>query len=246
MVDTVQTVLGKVNVTELGRVLTHEHVALDFTDFYTLPPPTLEPFLNKPMKLHNMGWVRQYPYSNMNNIKFNDTESAYAVLEDLKLFHQFGGNTIVENSSHGLKRNIGLMKTLMEKTGVNIIAGTGFYVEKTQDEGTRNSSVEDLYDIIMLEMTDGCQKFDDTKAGFIGEVGTTSPIAGMYFEKNSILATALAQSQLGCPVSFHPGRDSNIPREIMRIYQEAGGDSKKAVMSHLDRTIKFFSLQYQI
>ncbi|XP_014608011.1 PREDICTED: phosphotriesterase-related protein [Polistes canadensis] len=234
MADTVQTVLGKVNVTELGRVLTHEHVAVDFADFYTPPPSTLKPFLNKPMKLHNMGWVRQYPYSHMNNIKFNDTESAYAVLEDLKLFHQFGGNTIVENSSHGLKRSIGLMKTLMEKTDVNIIAGTGFYVAKTQDQATLNLSVEDLHNIIMAEMLEGCQIFPDTKAGFIGEVGTSSPIED--FEKRSIKATALVQSELGCPVSFHPGRDSSIPIEIMRIYQEAGGDSKKAVMSHLDRT----------
>ena len=38
-----------------------------------------------------------------------------------------------------------------------------------------------------------------------------------------------------CPVSFHPGRDAAAPFEIMRIYMEAGGDPKKAIMSHLDR-----------
>lgn len=64
-------------------------------------------------------------YSNMFNIKFNDVETAYAVLEDLRILRYFGGGTIVENSSHGLKRDILLMRTLSEKTGINIIAGTG-------------------------------------------------------------------------------------------------------------------------
>lgn len=63
------------------------------------------------------------------------------------------------------------------------------------------------------------------------------------FEKRSIRATAEAQAQLRCPVSFHPGRDPSIPAEIIRIYEEAGGDSRKAIMSHLDRTVKIFSLK---
>jgi len=38
-------------------------------------------------------------------------------------------------------------------------------------------------------------------------------------------------------VSFHPGRNASAPAEIMRIYQEAGGDPTKAIMSHIDREI---------
>jgi len=40
-------------------------------------------------------------------------------------------------------------------------------------------------------------------------------------------------------VSFHPGRNASAPTEIMRLYQEAGGDSSKAIMSHIDRKIEF-------
>lgn len=56
----------------------------------------------------------------------------------------------------------------------------------------------------------------------------------LEFEKRAIRATAKAQRQLGCPVSFHPGRNAKAPFEIMRIFQEAGGDTKKTIMSHLD------------
>lgn len=61
-------------------------------------------------------------------------------------------------------------------------------------------------------------------------------ISHVAFEKRAIQATGEVQQQLKCPVSFHPGRNAAAPSEIMRIYQEAGGDAKKAILSHLDRT----------
>lgn len=54
------------------------------------------------------------------------------------------------------------------------------------------------------------------------------------FERCAIVATAHVQTTLKCPVTFHPARTPNAPFEIMRIFQEAGGDVKNAVMSHLD------------
>lgn len=57
------------------------------------------------------------------------------------------------------------------------------------------------------------------------------------FEKRAIQATGIVQSQLNCPVSFHPGREKCAPDEIVRQYLEAGGRANKCVMSHLDRTI---------
>ena len=46
----------------------------------------------------------------------------------------------------------------------------------------------------------------------------------------------------GCPVIFHPGRKNKAPEEIIRIYEESGGNVEKAVMSHLDRNL--FVLSY--
>lgn len=54
------------------------------------------------------------------------------------------------------------------------------------------------------------------------------------FEVSVIQATGSLQEELKCPVSFHPGRHASSPSEILRLYSEAGGDCKKAVMSHLD------------
>ncbi|CAL7943704.1 unnamed protein product [Xylocopa violacea] len=229
----VQTVLGEKDLNQLGKTLTHEHLSLSFTTFYCQPPSHLERFLNGKIELQNVGFLKQYPYSNTYNLIYNDRCTEEAVLEDVKLYKEFGGGTIVENSSHGLKRNIPFMKKVSESTGVNIIAGTGYYVNATQtNEGL---SKEEMYDVMLKEMTTGCEECPDVKAGFIGEVGSSWPIAA--FEKRAIQATAQVQEQLKCPVSFHPGRDPAAPSEIMRIYQEAGGDARKAILSHLDRTL---------
>lgn len=59
----------------------------------------------------------------------------------------------------------------------------------------------------------------------------------LEFERRAIEATAIAQEQLQCPVSFHPGRDAEAPFEIVRIYLEAGGKAEKCVMSHLDSKV---------
>ncbi|XP_076753085.1 phosphotriesterase-related protein [Xylocopa sonorina] len=229
----VQTILGEKDPSQLGKTLTHEHLSLSFTTFYCPPPSHLKRFLDGKIELQNVGFLKQYPYSNTYNLIYNDQCTEEAVLEDVKLYKEFGGGTIVENSNHGLKRNVPFLKKVSERTGVNIIAGTGYYVNATQsNEGL---SKEEMYDVMLKEMTIGCEECPDVKTGFIGEVGSTWPITA--FEKRAIQATAQVQEQLKCPVSFHPGRDPAAPSEIMRIYQEAGGNARKAILSHLDRTL---------
>nr|XP_003699732.1 PREDICTED: phosphotriesterase-related protein [Megachile rotundata] len=233
--NSVRTVLGEKDANKLGRTLTHEHLALSFTNFYVQPPKHLKRFLDGKIELQNIGLVKQYPYSNLYNLKYNDADTVEAIFEDVKLYREFGGGTIVENSNYGLNRDIPLMKRVSQETGVNVIAGTGYYVAATQSASDLNLSKEQMYDVMMKEMTVGCEQSPDVRTGFIGEVGSTWPIE--VFEKRAIQATGELQAQLKCPVSFHPGRNPEAPFEIMRLYQEAGGDSSKAVLSHLDRTI---------
>jgi hypothetical protein len=75
------------------------------------------------------------------------------------------------------------------------------------------------------------------------------------FERRAIQATGEVQAELGCPVSFHSGRHPDAPFEIIRLFQEAGGDVGKAVMSHLESKFSYLfpfggivciSLQYYV
>jgi predicted metal-dependent phosphotriesterase family hydrolase len=55
-------VLGPVHVDELGFILSHEHLSLDFDAFYVQPPKILEQFVDNEINLQNVGVVKQYPY----------------------------------------------------------------------------------------------------------------------------------------------------------------------------------------
>lgn len=225
----IQTVLGKISPSELGITLTHEHMALNYDGFYVAPPPELSSHLEGPITLKNVGFVRQYPYGSRSNLKFNDAESAEAVLHDVHLFKRLGGGTIVENSTIGLRTSLDLKKLSME-TGVLVVAGAGYYLGQTQQNQVLSKTTEMMYETILHDF-----KSDDLKCGVIAEAASDWPISD--FERNAIVASAKAQQTLKCGVSFHPARNLEAPFEIVRYYLEAGGDAKKCVMSHLDRTL---------
>lgn len=170
---------------------------------------------------------------------FNQYFLFILVLEDVKLYKEFGGSAIVENTTHGINRDLKLMYQVAQSTDVKIVAGTGHYLEMTQKPETLNMSLEEMEQLYTKEILEGV-KVDlsptesvQIKCGFIGEVGSVYPITN--FERQAIQATAEVQAALKCGVSFHPGRDPRAPFDILRVYLEAGGDASKCVMSHLDR-----------
>uniref|UniRef100_A0A2P2I146 Phosphotriesterase-related protein n=2 Tax=Hirondellea gigas TaxID=1518452 RepID=A0A2P2I146_9CRUS len=230
----VLTVLGPVEPCSLGRTLTHEHLSLDFRVAYTSPPALTEHKTECDFTLPNLGWIRQNPYSHHKNIQFNGEEVDKLVEEELHEFYKSGGGTIVENTSIGIKRNIALVKRLAKSTNVKLVAGTGYYVSGSQSSSTLNSTVEELCNTIVKDMTQGCDDDPTVRCGLLGEVGCSWPLED--FERRSVNAAGLMQQQLGCPVMFHPGRNEDAPDEILRLYAEAGGAMSKAVMGHLDRT----------
>lgn len=54
----------------------------------------------------------------------------------------------------------------------------GYYVSATQTK--EDLLKEDMYDVMLKEMTIGCEEYPDVKTGFIGEVGSTWPITRTY------------------------------------------------------------------
>ncbi|XP_059828171.1 phosphotriesterase-related protein [Hypanus sabinus] len=228
----VQTVLGLIDPSQLGRTLTHEHLALSFAVCYFPPPPGQEDYSEMPISMNNLYWLKQNPYSHKSNLMLN--EETEVVKEELLHFKRVGGGTIVENTTTGICRDVKTLRRLSQETGVHVISGAGFYVGETHSPETRSMTVEKLTDVLVNEILHGADE-TDIKCGVIGEIGCSWPIT--EGEKKVLQATAEAQTQLGCPVIIHPGRNVESPFQIIRILQEAGADISKTVMSHLDRTI---------
>lgn len=178
------SVLGPIEPIKLGSTLTHEHISLDFRHFYCGPSrDEFKSFFEDKIALENVGFVRQYPYSSLTNTIFYDEETLEAVKKDIHLYKLFGGDSIVENTSHGLRRDLSFMVEVSKNTGVNIIAGTGHYINSVQQENTLNMTIEQLADLYSKELINGVEIGDKemVKCGFIGEVGSVWPINGMFF-----------------------------------------------------------------
>lgn len=179
----IQTVLGQITASELGRTLTHEHFSLNFDHFYVPPPQQLNNYLNtNRIAIDNVGLVRQYPYGSRYNIHFNDDDTHKAVLDDIKAYRKFGGGSIVENTTHGLDRNLDLFCDIAKETGVHVIAGTGHYIEAVQNASNVAMTVENMVDLYTKELTIGSETNQNglVKCGFIGEVGSIYPITGKF------------------------------------------------------------------
>nr|XP_008167884.1 phosphotriesterase-related protein [Chrysemys picta bellii]XP_008167887.1 phosphotriesterase-related protein [Chrysemys picta bellii]XP_023962058.1 phosphotriesterase-related protein [Chrysemys picta bellii]XP_023962060.1 phosphotriesterase-related protein [Chrysemys picta bellii]XP_023962063.1 phosphotriesterase-related protein [Chrysemys picta bellii]XP_042712643.1 phosphotriesterase-related protein [Chrysemys picta bellii]XP_042712644.1 phosphotriesterase-related protein [Chrysemys pict len=228
----VQTVLGLVEPSQLGCTMTHEHLTMNYSCCYVPPSSGQEALSDGPIEMKNLFWIKQNPYSHKENLLlYQETD---AVKEELLHYKAAGGGTIVENTTMGISRDVKTLKKLAEETGVHIIAGAGFYVHATHSSETQAMSVEQLTDIIVNEILSGADG-TNIKCGVVGEIGCSWPLAES--ENKVLQATAHAQSQLGCPIIIHPGRNSDAPFQIIRILQESGADISKTVMSHLDRTI---------
>ncbi|NXS36448.1 PTER protein, partial [Pomatostomus ruficeps] len=226
----VQTVLGPVEPDCLGYTLTHEHLTMNYSSCFCPPSPGQEPLSNGPIEMKNLFWIKQNPYSHKENLLlYQETD---AVREELLHFKAAGGGTIVENTTTGIGRDVNTLKKLAKETGVHIIAGAGFYVDSTHSSQTQSMTVEQLTRIIVDEVLKGADG-TNIKCGVVGEIGCSWPLTPS--EHRVLQATAQAQSQLGCPIIIHPGRNSDSPFQIIRILQEAGADASKTVMSHLDR-----------
>ena len=102
-------------------------------------------------------------------------------------------------------------------------------------------SVEDLAREIIGDIVEGVED-SGVRAGIIGEIGCTWPLASN--ERKSLSAAAIAQSETGAAILVHPGRHPDAPLEILELLASGGADICRVIMGHLDRTVfEFDALQ---
>ena len=73
----IQTVLGLIDPKDLGLTMTHEHLLIDFSVMFNpTPDVTTQRMAHTPVSMENLGWIRQYCYSNLDNLLGLDEETA--------------------------------------------------------------------------------------------------------------------------------------------------------------------------
>ena len=228
----VQTVLGPVRPGALGVTHTHEHILSDLSHIGEPPEdPFAREIYDAPIRMDILGYISNYNFANLDNLRLDDEETA---TNEIALYKQHGGGAIVEASSIGLSRNPDGLARISRATGVHLIMGSSYYVKEAHPPNMDDLTEDEIYEEIVRDVTAGVGT-SGTRSGIIGEVGCSYPLSDN--ERKVLRASARAQRSTGAPLLIHPGRDEPSPEEIIGVIVEAGGDPRRTIIGHLERTV---------
>ncbi|HET9414963.1 MAG TPA: hypothetical protein VFO74_12690 [Pseudolabrys sp.] len=223
----VQTVCGPLDPEALGPTLMHEHVFCDIT------PPKLTTTGGDEVEitLENAWDIRYRWAAHLGNHRLNDERIAEAELIRLK---KAGGATLVDVTCQGIRPDPLALHRVSTASGVHIVCGCGFYVEEYVDRDWTARDVDGLAATMVRDLRQG---MGDTgvKAGIIGEIGCSG--RWTEFERRVMHAAVIAQRETGASITIHPPRFPFSPVEIVEFVRAAGGDVRRTIIGHVDRTI---------
>ena len=223
----IKTVTGVIDRKGLGITATHEHVLLDLTAFYqALPVSGIDDPSTQKVEMWNLGILSRDCYALKDNLLLADEDVA---ADELMFFKNAGGNTIVDASLLGIGRNPKALRRIAEKTGLNIIMGTGFYVGETHPKALDSMTDEAIGDLMVGELTEGV---DGICAGYIGEIGISEIFDDK--ERRVLRAAAIAHKKTGAAINVHINPWTTNGIEAADILLSAGVAPDKICISHVD------------
>jgi len=225
----IMTVTGPVESDELGITLPHEHLFVDLRNQFTeFSDPEKRLISEQKVNIRNLGRLRLNPYAVKDNLFIDDMDVA---VEEVLCFKDAGGRTIVDCTSTGINRNAEKLHDLARRTGINVVAGSGYYTQDTHPEEMARWSAEEIADQIVRDFTEGIEG-SGIKAGVIGEIGTSESI--LPNEKKNLLAAATAFAKVRAPIHIHTYPWSRTGLEAIDVLLKKGVDPAKIVICHLD------------
>lgn len=226
----VNTVRGPVSVDELGMTLTHEHLISDFTKRFTPPEGAAERKLYGTPVGPSMNWLlADRPFCCFDNGRQDDP---VATVAELGNFSEAGGRTVIDCTNGEFGRDPLALREISDRSGINVVMGSGWYVHGFHDSRTASASVDQLTEELLAEFTDGV---GDTGLvpGVIGEIGVSPDFTDA--EKLRLRAASRAQRQLGVPLMIHlPGWERRAFEVLDIVLGEEGVTPTAVVMCHMD------------
>ncbi|MGC5075495.1 phosphotriesterase family protein [Agrococcus sp. DT81.2] len=201
----VNTVLGAIPAEELGFVAVHEHIG------YGMPGSELD----------SKWWKTPEE-------RYDET------VPKLREFRELGGQTFVDATGICNGRDVDYYRSLSAKTGVHIVACTGFVGGDTALPFFERASVEYLTEQFVHEITVG---IDGTgaKAGVI-KVGVSRGGRMTDLDKRIYRAAARASLRAGAPLLTHLAIDAE---NAIAIFEEEGLPLDRVLFGHVDDGVNF-------
>ena len=223
------TVSGAIFSGDLGVTLTHEHLLIDQGYWLDTQPDDIKnELIFDPLCLENLWETKINPKKVVDNISLKDLDTA---VNEVLRYKKAGGKTIVDVTTIGIGRDVRSLQVISETTGLNIIAGSGYYIEPAHPKGLKNMSIKDISEVIVKDLTVGVDG-TDIKAGIIGEIGLSNPIHPD--EKKVLKASVIAQIETGVPITIHQPLFFPRGREVLDILEKECADMSRVIIGHMD------------
>jgi predicted metal-dependent phosphotriesterase family hydrolase len=153
-------------------------------------------------------------------------------IQEAARFKAAGGETLVEVTNHGLKRNAAGLRRVAEATGLHVVMGSGWYREPYYDHDyIARRTTADLAGDIIAEIEKG-EPDTGIRPGIIGEIGAdwgwVSPA-----EERVHRAAARAHRRTGLAITLH-ALESPVGLQQLDLLEEEGADLRRVVVGHAD------------
>lgn len=208
----VRTVLGDIAPSDLGVTAAHEHLWCD-------QRLCRDPSFPRPQ----------------NKMLLNDLEM---VVDEVGWFTRAGGRAIIEVTVAGWKRDVGKLAEIAGRTGIHVVATSGYYVEACHPAFVAEADIAELEDALVREMTEGA---DGTtiRTGLL-KAATSRPLIEDV-EERCTRAVARAHHRTGAAITTHTSGGirfhidgGNAGDQFLRIFEEEGVDPNRVIIGHCD------------
>lgn len=225
--STVRTVLGNVGSADLGLVLPHEHLVND--NAVAVRPaayPRVAALLDGPVRADLAWLLADHPYESADNCRLDDHD---AIAADLQTFAAVGGRTVVDLTPPGIGRDPQRLRALSERTGVQVVMGSGWYLQASHPPHLATSTPDELAAELVAEFDPS----HDLRPGVIGEIGVSPTFTDD--ERTALRAACQAQREVGVPLFVHlPGWQRRAHEVLDVVLTEEGVDPAAVVLCHMD------------
>ncbi|GAB3309891.1 phosphotriesterase-related protein [Epidermidibacterium keratini] len=224
----VMTVRGPIAAEDLGFTLTHEHVLNDVTSWsHRTGSRGWDPddLARRPVTRDILWDLKHDPFANLDNCRLDNLELAVAEVER---YAALGGQSIIEATGLGIGRDLAGLAEVSTRTGVHIVAGTGYYLESAHPADIAGLSEQELADRILLDVAEG---EGGVRPGIIGEIGIGADVTPA--EQLSLRAACRAQRETGLPIQIHLPAWFRVAPVVLDIVDEYEVDPAKVVLCHM-------------
>lgn len=226
----ITTVCGDIPPEELGYTDMHEHIMFNGADMGAKCKPSMP--ANLPVKyedkvsLENIGLLkRNFPLV----LDAMNLEDEDAMAQEVAEYKESGGQSMLELSVPGIRLDVAAIRRISQKTGVNVVTATGFYVESSWAGRFADWEINDFYHRMMDEFENGIEG-TGVFPGCV-KIALSSLTAQ---EEKALRAAGQVVKETGMSITVHPCYDiGGDPRRIIQILKEEGVDPGRIVIAHV-------------